>query len=129
MQVVNGATTACTFAMGAGTLVITPEKRVSCLSGGAPAGNILDFVPMKNIMPFGMCTTPTNPAVASATSAALGVLTPVPCIPVVTSPWTPGATKVILGGAPSLNQICTNTCMWGGVITITQAGQATVDVT
>ena len=39
-----------------------------------PAANIMDHVPMVNIMPFGMCITPSNPAVAAATAAALGVL-------------------------------------------------------
>lgn len=128
LQVVNGAATACTFGMSPGVLVVTPEKRVSCLGGGAPAANILDFVPLKNIMPFGMCITPTNPAVASATAAAQGVLTPMPCVPVVTSPWTPGHTGVLIGPALALDQVCTCVCAWGGVISITQAGQATVDL-
>ena len=128
LQVVNGAATACTFGMSPGVLVVTPEKRVSCLGGGAPAANILDFVPLKNIMPFGMCVTPTNPAVASATAAAQGVLTPMPCVPVVTSPWTPGHTGVLIGPALALDQVCTCVCAWGGVISITQAGQATVDL-
>lgn len=128
LQVVNGATTACSFGMAPGVLVVTPEKRVACLTGGAPAANILDFVPMKNIMPFGMCTTPSNPAVTSATAAAQGVLTPMPCVPVVTGPWTPGHVGVMVGPALALDQACTCMCAWGGVITITQAGQATVDL-
>ncbi len=126
IQVVNLAATACTFGASPGVLMITPEKRVACLSGAAPAGNIMDFVPMKNIMPFGMCITPSNPAVASATAAAQGVLTPVPCIPVVTSPWVTGNPTVLIGPAPALNNPSTCTCTWGGVITITNAGQATV---
>src|ERR1700710_2684104 len=103
LQVVNLAATACTFGLAPGVLMVTPEKRVGCVEGVMPAANILDFVPMKNIMPFGMCISPANPAVATATAAALGVLTPMPCIPVVTSPWTPGAAQTLVGPAPALH--------------------------
>lgn len=128
LQVVNGAVTGCTFAIGEGVLTVLPDKMANCLEGGAPKANIMDFIPMVNIMPIGACQTPSNPQVAAATAAAQGVLTPQPCIPVVTSPWTPGAAKTMVGPAPALHQACTNTCMWGGVISITEAGQATVDV-
>ncbi len=41
--------------------------------------------PFVSIMPFAMCTSPANPTVAAATAAAMGVLTPMPCIPVTNS--------------------------------------------
>lgn len=66
-----------------------------------------------------------NPAVAAATSAAFGVLTPQPCMPVTLSPWVPGATTVLLGGQPSLDNTCTLNCMWGGVIQVAVPGQFT----
>lgn len=122
IQVVNGAILMCPFGLAPSTFVVTPENRV--LSGNQPAANIMDFVPMKNIMPFGMCTTPSNPAVASATAAASGVLTPMPCIP-VTTPWKPGAATVLLGYMPALDNTCTCQCMWGGVITVSSPGQTT----
>lgn len=122
IQVVNGALLMCPFGVAPSTFVVTPENRV--LSGNQPAANIMDFVPMKNIMPFGMCITPSNPQVAAATTAALGVLTPVPCLP-VTTPWKPGATTVLLGYMPALDNTCTCQCMWGGVITVTSPGQFT----
>ena len=122
IQVVNGAILTCPFGVAPSTFVVTPENRV--LSGNQPAANIMDFVPMKNIMPFGMCTTPSNPTVASATAAASGVLTPMPCIP-VTTPWNPGATTLLLGLIPALDNTCTCQCTWGGVITVTSPGQLT----
>ncbi len=122
-QVVNSALLTCVFGAAPSTFVVTPEKRV--MSGSQPAANIMDFIPNKNIMPFGMCITPSNPQVALATAAAQGVLTPQPCIPVVLTPWAPGAPNVMLGGAPALDDVSTNTCLWGGVIRITFAGQVT----
>ncbi len=65
---------------------ILPLNRV--MSGNLPAANIMDHKPMMNIMPFGMCTSLANPTVASATSAAMGVLTP---IPATSSPWIVGS--------------------------------------
>ena len=56
-----------------------------------PAANITDFAPITNIASFSMCTTQSNPAVAAATTAALGVPTPAPCVPVIPAPWTPGS--------------------------------------
>ena len=83
-----GAMCACSFGMTPSALMVTPENRV--LSKGLPVATIMDFVPMKNILPFGMCQTLSNPQVAAATAAAFGVLTPIPCLPVVTAPWAPG---------------------------------------
>lgn len=100
IQVVNGATLMCSFGVAPSTLVVLPEKRT--LSSGQPAATIMDFVPMKNIMTFGMCLSPSNPQVIAATAAASGVFTPQPCIP-VTTPWKPGAPTVLIGGIPALD--------------------------
>ncbi|MGO9973772.1 MAG: DUF4280 domain-containing protein [Solirubrobacteraceae bacterium] len=94
------------------------------VSAGTPAANIQAFVPMTNIPSFGAWGTPSNPTVAAATSAAMGVLTPAPCVPVTTSPWTPGAMKVTINGQPALHTGCTAMCTWGGVISITDPGNA-----
>jgi len=80
---------------------------------------------MLNIMPFGMCMSPANPQVAAATAAAMGVLTPQPCIPATSSPWTPGSIPVGISSKVALNNISMCTCMWSGVITITDPGQTT----
>jgi hypothetical protein len=93
------------------------------------AATIMAFAPMVNIPTFGMCGTPSNPVVAAATAAKLGVFSPAPCIPATTSPWTPGAAKVMIDGQPALHSGCTAMCMWGGVITISAPGnKGTVSV-
>src|SRR5579864_2660502 len=117
MHVCNGATLMCSFGMAPSTLVILPINRV--ITSNQPPATIMDYIPMVNIIPFGMCITPSNPAVAAATAAALGVLTPMPCIPVTTSPWIVGAVDVLEATFPTLDNISILMCMWGGVITIT----------
>ena len=124
-QVVNGAMLACSFGVAPSTLTVTPAG-IPVTAGGQLAATISHMVPMMNIAPFGMCTTPSNPQVAAATAAAQGVLTPQPCIPVITGPWAPGSTKVTIGGVPALTASCTCQCAWGGAITISVPGQATV---
>ncbi|MCB9899093.1 MAG: DUF4280 domain-containing protein [Planctomycetes bacterium] len=119
-QVVMGAMMQCSFGMAPSTLVVPPANRT--MADMVPAANIMDFKPMVNIPPFGMCQTPSNPAVAAATAAALGVLTPMPCIPVTTAPWAPGCAKVLIGNMPALDKNSTCMCTWGGVISIKQAG-------
>jgi hypothetical protein len=69
-----------------------------------------------------MCTSLSNPTVAAATSAALGVLTPMPCVPATVGPWKPGAPRTTLGGKPALASGSTCNCAWGGIITLTFTG-------
>jgi hypothetical protein len=122
IQVVANAQLTCTFGVAPSTLTVVPKGR-PVQAGGQMAATIQDFAPMVNVMPFGMCQTLSNPQVAAATSAALGVLTPQPCIPVTTSPWSPGSPTVQINGAPALTAQCMLNCAWGGVITITNPGQ------
>ena len=122
-QVVNGALLKCSFGAAPSTLVVLPVHRV--LSSNQPAANILDHQPMVNIMPFGMCLSMANPSVASATSAALGVFTPMPCIPVTVTPWVPGSPTVLVDMMPALNNTSCCNCMWGGVVQIGMPGQVT----
>jgi hypothetical protein len=124
-QVVMGAMMTCPFGTGPSTLVVTPTPMVNVSK--VPAATIMDFAPIANIPPFIMCITPSNPTVAAATAAALGVLTPMPCVP-VTTPWVPGVPTVTLGKMPALDNTCTCNCSWGGVITITSPGQVQTTV-
>jgi len=106
--------------------MVMPANMVNTVNN--PAATIMDNIPMTNVMPFGMCTTPSNPQVAAATAAAQGVLTPQPCIPVTTAPWTPGSATVMIKNKPTLNSSSTLMCTWGGVISVTNPGQMTVKV-
>jgi uncharacterized Zn-binding protein involved in type VI secretion len=117
---VMGAVVQCSFGMAPSTLIALPTPRV--MIEGRPAAVITDMKPMVNLPPFGMCMSPSNPMVAAATAAALGVLTPMPCVPVTAGPWLPGAPKTMIGGMPALvsGSICN--CAWGGVIQMTMPG-------
>ena len=126
MQVCMGANMMCTFGMAPSSLVVLPVNRV--MTSEVPDANIMDHIPMVNIMPFGMCMSPSNPTVAAATAAALGVLTPMPCIPATPAPWVPGAVTDLLGNFPALDNVSQLMCIWGGVITFTSPGEMTVEV-
>jgi hypothetical protein len=124
-QVVMGAMMSCAMGVAPASLVVPPASRV--MVNNMPAANIMDFKPIMNIPPFGMCNSLSNPTVAAATAAALGVLTPMPCVP-VTTPWKPGAPTVQIANFPALNNQSTCQCAFGGVITFSFAGQATTMV-
>jgi hypothetical protein len=123
--VTNGAQLACTFGTTPSSLVVVPAG-APVQAGGQVIARVADMIPMTNVLPFGMCTTPTNPQVASATSAASGVLTPQPCLPAIAGPWTPGSPKVSVGGVPAVTRTCRLTCAWGGQISVVSPGQVTV---
>jgi len=122
-HVCMGAALQCSFGLAPSSLVVLPTNKM--LTSSVPAANIMDNKPMVNIMPFGMCSSPSNPTVAAATAAALGVLTPMPCVPNTPAPWTPGAPTVLLANMPALDDTSMLTCIWGGVIKVNFAGQAT----
>jgi len=124
IQVTAWAALTCSFGLAPSTLTAIPQG-APVQAGGALAATIQDSRPMASIAPFGMCTTPTNPQVAAAPAAALGTLTPQPCIPVTTAPWMPGSPTVLINGQPALSSSCTCLCQWGGVISITAPGMAT----
>lgn len=126
IQVVTGANLQCSFGVAPSALTVLPANLV--MAGGPPAANIMDNKPFVNILPFGMCNSMANPMVAAATAAALGVLTPMPCIPVTAAPWVPGSPTVLIANMPALNNSCKLMCNWGGVIQVLVPGQFTVMV-
>ncbi|MGO4496060.1 DUF4280 domain-containing protein [Paenibacillus sp. 2RAB27] len=123
--VCGGAMLQCTFGAAPSSLMVLPANMVMT---AMPIANIMDNKPMVNILPFGMCNSPSNPMVAAATAAAFGVLTPMPCIPVTAAPWAPGAPTVLVANMPALNNSSKCMCNWGGVISVGQPGQMTIQV-
>lgn len=123
LYVCGGAMLSCSFGAAPTLLNVLPAARVMTTMALA---SIMDNIPFVNIIPFGMCSNPANPAVAAATAAALGILTPMPCIPVTAAPWMPGKPVVLIGGKPALTQDSKQMCNWGGVIQVNQPGQCTI---
>ncbi|MFO0555524.1 MAG: DUF4280 domain-containing protein [Polyangiaceae bacterium] len=123
--VVLGATLKCSQGLAPSTLTVVPA--VASDVGEKPVATIMDNKPMTNIAPFGMCQSPANPQVAAATSAAGGVLTPQPCVPVVAAPWAPGSAVTTLSEMPVLTDDSKCMCNWAGTIEITNSGSQ-VDV-
>lgn len=121
MAVCHGAQIMCSFGMAPSTLMVLPDHQT--FTSGAPWATIMDYKPLLNILPFAMCLSLANPAVAAATAAALGVLTPQPCVPVTASPWIPGIPTVMIGHLPALNDSSTCLCSFGGVIRPVFPGQ------
>ena len=115
-----GAMMKCSMGMTPAPLVVLPPR--NSMIQGMFVANIMDNKPMVNIPSFGMCRSLANPTVASATSAACGVLTPMPCVPSTVAPWAPGNPQVLTQGAPTLTNTSKLMCMWGGVIDFQNAG-------
>jgi hypothetical protein len=122
IQVTAGTTLQCSFGAAPGTLNVLPTTGVLA---GAPAATVMDHLPMVNVMPFGVCSCEGNPMVAAATAAALGALTPMPCIPMTMAPWLPGSPTVLIGNLPALQNSSKLMCAWGGVIAIVAPAQFT----
>lgn len=126
MLINSGAMMSCTMGMAPAAISVLPTACVLC--SGPPAANIMANIPFANIPPFAMCQSPANPAVAAATAAALGVLTPMPCTPMTAAPWAPGSPTVLIGGMPALNNSSKCICSFGGVIQFIAPAQFTVMV-
>ena len=78
-----------------------------------------DYVPFENIHPFGACLCPGNPQVA----AAMGVLTPMPCVPAVSEEWQVGDSQVWVRGVRALDAHSSVRCRWGGLIQLVNPGK------
>ena len=121
----SGCMLKCTFGQAPTPLMVLPPRP---LANAMPVATMLDYVPFKNILPFGMCSNPANPMVASATAAALGVLTPMPCLPLILSPWLNTSTKVQIQGGMAIHDKSQLICSYGGQITIIQSMTPTINI-
>lgn len=123
--VVNGAKVQCPF--GNKTAILKVTSQTKCMVEGKPAATVFDTNPGVNFDTFGMCSSMLNPAVAAATAAALGVLTPQPCTMVPAGTWTPVKPKLLFAGKPCLCNSSSLLCGVGqGLITITSSGEKKV---
>ena len=113
--VVNNAELKCSCGTASSKLKVGGEH--NWIIENQNAANIGDHIPIKNICPFGNCTNTANPAVA----AALGA--PQPCIPVTPNKWSPGAKEFYIDKEQVLDDVSTCQCIYGGVISVADAGQ------
>lgn len=114
----TGCVIACSFGMAPTAFMALEVPGKPMLDGALAVATIEEIVPMVNIPPFVMCQSPANPLVAAATAAAFGVLTPMPCVPVVETPWLPPAFFLNFGGIPLATASSKCMCSWGGVISV-----------
>lgn len=114
-------TTGCMLTCSFG---VTPSAFIALELPGKPVimgmttATFTEIIPIDNVPPFGMCSSIANPEVASATAAALGVLTPMPCVPVIAEPWDPPSESVSFEGMPLALVSSTCMCAWGGEIAV-----------
>ena len=99
--------------------MVLQAKPLNPSAGGMAMAVVQDCLPMSNIPPFGMCSSPSNPAVQEEQGA------PAPCIP-VTTPWSPGAPMVKFQGVQAVTASDTCKCQWQGVISVTTCAQSAV---
>lgn len=74
--VTAGTTMTCTMGRAPSSLIVATP----IVSATTPVATIADTIPETNIPTFGLCMSLGNPQVATATTAAQGVLTPQPCV-------------------------------------------------
>jgi hypothetical protein len=110
----------CSMGLAPSALMVLPDKRV--LFESRPVATIADNKPFVNVIPFGLCNSLMNPITAAQTAAALGVLTPGACTPVLPAPWIPGSPTVLVGSMPVLTQSSQCICAYAGTVTITNPG-------
>ena len=119
--VVAGATLSCT--QGDQTSRLTMPVSHGVYVKEKAQMNRMDFKPSVNIQPFGLCQTTANPSVAAATAANNGILTPMPCTPVVTMPWINGKDDQLIENSPALTNQSLNMCLYSGTIKVEDDGQ------
>jgi hypothetical protein len=121
-----GAKMMCSMGSSPASLTVLPVRTVQ--ADHKLAATIMDHMPMVNIASFGMCQSPSNPQVIAATAAALGVLTPQPCLPMTMAPWIPSNTAPMIDNQIALDNGGKCLCLWLGNITISDPGQTKLEI-
>lgn len=112
----TGCPLECSFGLTPSAMIALPLPGVPTVNG-LPVATILD-IEIENVPPFGLCSSPANPEVIAATAAAMGVLTPMPCVPVIVDPWEPPSELVSYDGLPLATVESKCLCAWGGEIAV-----------
>lgn len=121
----TGCMLSCSFGAAPSAFIATEMPGKPSLNEVLEAGTIFDIVPVENIPPFAMCSSMANPEVASATAAAQGVLTPMPCVPVIPAPWAPPSAILMANEMPLATIESKCECAWGGMISVTAPAEFT----
>ncbi|MBR1944462.1 MAG: DUF4280 domain-containing protein [Alphaproteobacteria bacterium] len=87
---------------------------------------VVTSIDTKSLISFGMCSTPSNPAVLSIIIASQGKVLVAPCVSNVVTTWMNTKMNVLSCGKPVCTEKSTCQCMWGGVISITNIKNFTV---
>jgi hypothetical protein len=118
----TGATLTCSQGLAPAVLLASPAP-VRPRIAGLPVVLVTDHL-VANVPTFGMCRCPANPAVAAATSAALGVLTPAPCVPQLLPPgWSPPSPAVTVAALGVATKDSTVMCAWTGKVSVVAPSQ------
>ena len=128
LPLVTGTLLKCSMGLAPTVFTSTPLPGLPLVNGALPAATVDQFLPMMNIPPFGMCQSMANPQVAAATAAAMGALTPMPCIPNVIAPWVPPAISTFASALPLATVSSKCVCMWGGMIEASPTIPGSLDV-
>jgi hypothetical protein len=121
----TGCMLSCSFGVAPSAFIATEMPGKPTLNEVLLAATIFDIIPVDNIPPFGMCSSEANPEVAAATAAALGVLTPMPCVPVIVDPWAPPSAILMANEMPLATVESKCECAWGGVISVAAPAEFT----
>jgi hypothetical protein len=115
-----GSQLMCLLGLTPSTLVVPPgPPHLLTAPAGVPVATIDDHIPITNVPPFGLCTSPLNPAVVAAEG-------PAPCVPILPAPWTP-PTEVFIAGVPAIGIGATCQCQWGGTVSVLPPPVTTVE--
>ena len=83
---------------------------------------VLTIIDTKSLVSFGLCSTPSNPAV----KLVAGIPVPAPCNAKIVTSWLNTKMSVLAGGRPVCTDKSICICKWGGVIKIIQIKPGTV---